>query len=293
VTGAFMTGACVTGAAGARPGWRAAIAAGLLCLLPPTTAPAADVGVAPHRAFYDLSLARAAPGTGIESVSGVMSFELEESCESWVLTQRLLFVTRTDRGGGHASDIAYTAWEGKDGRDFAFHTRIRADDETVEEVKGGARFEAAGGAGVARFSRPAARRVPLPTGTLLPVAHMAELLARAAAGETLHSAPLFDGSSADGALLASVFVGRRLPAPEEGAAGPLREGASWRVSAALYPLSGAVELPVYRTAFRLWDTGVAQSLVIDYGDYALAGGLQRVVPLARPDCPSPTAPSGR
>lgn len=264
------------------------LAAALLVLLHAT---AAEAEIAPHSAFYDLSLAQAESGSGIASVSGVMTYELDETCDSWVLTQRLVFVVGMEDGAGSGSDIVYTAWESKDGRAFVFHTRIRSDDKSVEEVKGSARFPAAGRAGIARFVLPAESQVALPAGTALPVAHSAEVLRRAAAGETFLTVPFFDGSSTDGALMASVFVGARRAPAEGGAANVLRRGPSWRVSAAFYPLSGAVELPQYRTAFRLWESGVADDVRIDYGNYALAGKLQRIVALPRPDCAP--APSGR
>jgi hypothetical protein len=38
--------------------------------------------------------------------------------------------------------------------------------------------------------------------------------------------------------------------------------------------------------FTLYENGVTNDLVMDYGDYALAGSLQKIEPLERPACAS-------
>ena len=40
-------------------------------------------------------------------------------------------------------------------------------------------------------------------------------------------------------------------------------------------------------SFTLYENGVTNDLVMDYGDYALSGSLKTIEPLAEPDCPSP------
>lgn len=47
------------------------------------------------------------------------------------------------------------------------------------------------------------------------------------------------------------------------------------------------EMPSYQMRFTLYENGITNDLVMDYGDYALAGALQQIEPLDRPVCSSP------
>ena len=47
------------------------------------------------------------------------------------------------------------------------------------------------------------------------------------------------------------------------------------------------ELPTYQMSFTLYENGVTNDLVMDYGDYALSGSLEEIEPLADQGCPDP------
>jgi hypothetical protein len=44
------------------------------------------------------------------------------------------------------------------------------------------------------------------------------------------------------------------------------------------------ELPTYQMSFTLYENGVTNDLIMDYGDYALAGALKEIEPLTGPEC---------
>ena len=53
------------------------------------------------------------------------------------------------------------------------------------------------------------------------------------------------------------------------------------------------ELPTYQMSFTLYENGVTNDLVMDYGDYALSGSLEEIEPLADQGCPIPRRPAAR
>jgi hypothetical protein len=47
------------------------------------------------------------------------------------------------------------------------------------------------------------------------------------------------------------------------------------------------EMPAYQMRFTLYENGVTNNLVMDYGDYALSGKIERIEPLKVSDCALP------
>ena len=47
------------------------------------------------------------------------------------------------------------------------------------------------------------------------------------------------------------------------------------------------ELPSYQVSFTLYENGVTNNLVMDYGDYALSGSIKTIEALAPSTCASP------
>ena len=79
-------------------------------------------------------------------------------------------------------------------------------------------------------------------------------------------------------------------------AGTLRDGVRhWPVSIGYFGGEDAEEgeetfgeeMPSYQMQFTLYENGVTNDLLMDYGDYALSGSLTEIEPLDDPDCPSP------
>ena len=58
-------------------------------------------GLAPHRAVYEITLAKSNSGSGVSELTGRMVYELAgSSCEGW--TQNMRFVTRSSNQEGAA-----------------------------------------------------------------------------------------------------------------------------------------------------------------------------------------------
>lgn len=254
----------------------------LALLLSAAAFAAAAAALAPHRAEYRLSL-RSARGQSVTAASGTMAFDLQDTCGGMLTTQHLA-IDLTDRdGAARRLTSDYATFERRDGRRFEFHSRQDDGADATQVVEGTAGFDAASRPGSADYTSPVRRRVALPRGTLLPNAHTGAILDAARAGTRFLSLPLFDGTSADGAQDTFVTLGNRVKL----AGGPwpalARLGAT-RVHVSFFDRAAQTELPDFDIAMRYFDNGVADDLVMDFGDFVMQGELTALTPHAMARC---------
>jgi hypothetical protein len=114
--------------------------------------------------------------------------------------------------------------------------------------------------------------VPLPTGTLFPMAHTAAIITAAEAGKKFLTLPLFDGTGADGAQNTSVFISTWTEASAAPYA-PLAELPSGRVRVAFFSRDKNAQSPDYEVGMRYWSNGVADDLSMDFLDFVVSGKL--------------------
>ena len=105
---------------------------------PVAAAPPADrVLLAPHRAIYDLKLAKSRGTRGIEGVRGRILYDFSGSaCEGYQLQFRQ--VSELDSGEGKAalSDLRSTTWEDGDGKKFRFNSENLFNEKRTDIVDG-------------------------------------------------------------------------------------------------------------------------------------------------------------
>lgn len=280
----------------------AALAAGCAALaaavaaMPGAAAPGAAMGesLAPHRAVYDITLARSAPGSGVADLSGRMVYELAGSaCEGF--TQNMRFVTRLTNRDGEAqvSDLRTSSWEDAAGKRLRFNSS-QYRDERLEDATQGDAGRAPGSATVrVELTKPEKKRIDLASGVYFPVQHTTALLASARDGRNVFLADLYDGSEkGDKVYQTSAFIGQRA-APgkvaidkESDTAGVLTRLPSWPIAISYYEPGAekADALPAYELSFRLFDNGVSSRLFIDYGDFAITGALKELTMLEASEC---------
>jgi hypothetical protein len=256
--------------------------AGLLAV--PDTARAATFRIVPHRAVYSMALVRGAGGS-ISNVDGSMLFEWADSCDGWTVTQRtsmtFLYVT------GESMQVGYNvvAWESKDGLRYRFFVRRTQTGEEATEMRGDARLDGPGGAGVAHYTAPAEKTVPLPPGTLFPTAHSLRLIERAQSGPFQMYGPVFDGSDESGLFDVSAAGGVDMRPRADAPASPLLEGgASWGFGLAFYEIDSRKPVPEHEQFVRLRSNGVVEDMMLDYGQFAVDAKLVRLEPLPPPPC---------
>ncbi|MFN8981421.1 MAG: EipB family protein [Alphaproteobacteria bacterium] len=250
-------------------------------------APAANAPLAPltaralasHRGIYSLTLDRARENAGIVEVSGAMLFELIDACESWATRQRFSLTIRDGEGTELETGSDYATLESMDGKRLRFSLTQMAQGAVSSRVAGEAEL-GADGSGVARYSEPEAKELPIPPGTLLPNTHTIASLNAARAGQRLLVAPIFDGTSADGAQETTTVLSA-WQGPQPVAEVPsLSALGSARMRIAFFEpdaeQAGGARTPSYEVSLRYFENGVADDLIMDFGAFTVRAKLIRL-----------------
>ena len=261
----------------------------LLTLLTGLTGPAAagaiNLDLLSHRAIYELSLASAASGSGVARVEGRMALEWVRTCEGFTALQRIGTRVADLQGRQIDSDYTLSSWESKQGDIFRFNIRSLARGRKEEAYSGRATLAGRGQAGSVSFSKPDGLEVALGAGTVFPTEHTAFLVRSASAGERRIAARMFDGSGKKGPFDVIAFVTDAMPEGAAEVAHPaLDRVPAWRMRMAFFRVDRGDETPDYEVDFRMFANGVADRLVMDYGDFAVAGRLSKLEPMDEPGC---------
>jgi hypothetical protein len=246
--------------------------------------------IVPHRAVYEIGLARTDSGSGVSSANGRMVFEITGgACEGYRMRQRMVVNIGDEDGNLGQLDFSISTFESGDGDIYRFDSRTTLNAETVEAVVGEAR-RGAGGVEVT-LKQPAEKTLQLDPDTLFPSQHLQTILDAARADRKFVAAEIYEGAgSGEDSDAATAAIGE---VDTAGRPAPLRNGARhWPVSVGYFDGLGeegddlGEETPAYQMQFTLYENGVTNDLVMDYGDYALSGSLQEIEALAAPDCAS-------
>jgi hypothetical protein len=263
----------------------AAVLSAVLAAVPVLPA-RAGVEVAPHRAIYQMALVSARNGSSVTDVRGKMQFEWADACDGWTIEQRFQLRFQYAEGDQVDMNTNYVTWEAKDGHSYRFNVRKLVNGELDEEIRGDATTPRDGGQGVARYFKPDEQELKLPPGTIFPTAHTLTLIQRANAGEKVFARTVFDGSDKEGTTEINAVVGSRggdtVSGPDLDAA--LLKGPSWPVHLAFFPINSNNAAPEYEMSLRLLENGVAEKMLIDYGDFAVQAVLQQLEALPAPHC---------
>ena len=249
---------------------------------PAATAPLAPLtarALASHRGIYSLTLDRARENATIVDVSGAMLFEIIDACESWASRQRFTMTLRNREGTELETGSDYATLESMDGRNLRFSLTQMTQGAVKSRVAGQAELTA-DGSGVARYSEPEVKELPIPPGTLLPNTHTIATLNAARAGQRLLVAPIFDGTTADGAqqttTVMSPWQGPQ-PVPE---APSLSTLGSSRMRIAFFEpdgeQAGGARTPSYEVSLRYFENGVADDMIMDFGDFTVRAKLMKL-----------------
>lgn len=259
-------------------------------------APASVVGFAPHRAVYEITLERAASGSGVVELAGRMVYELSgSSCEGY--TQNMRFVTQvvSQDGTEQINDLRTSSWEDGEGQRLRFNSEQYRDAKLVEETTGDARRGASAGPIKVDVTRPVKKRLDVDAANLFPMQHSTALLAAADKGQRQLVSGLYDGSEkGEKVYQTSAWIGGRItPVKAQGLMPGLEGLASWPVSIAYFePGSESQDaLPSYELSFRIFNNGVSTDMLIDYGDFAVRGELKELTFMTRTECSGGATPA--
>jgi hypothetical protein len=254
----------------------------LFAVLAASAAGAAEL--VPHRALYKMTLVSARGGSGVETVQGEMIADWSESCDGWTLDQRSVFDVgySSEQNVRIISNIA--TWESLDGLQYRFNVTNKTNDEVTERTEGHARLAAAKAGGKAEFDQPNPKTSELPAGTIFPTEHTRVLLRDIGGAPMILSHVVFDGLTDEGPLQVSTVIGAEVAPDPSPAMAFLKGLRSWPVQMAFFQAgSGAVE-PEQEIGMRLFDNGVGDAMVLDFGDFKVRANLVRLELEKRPSC---------
>jgi hypothetical protein len=247
------------------------------------------IDAAPYRGTYDMKMRRADPSTGINGASGRMTIEWMDACTGYTLNQRIVTELGFREGEDMLTDLRVSTWESRNGNDFRFSFHNYVNGEPAEVSQGEAK-RAADGSGRAAYTWPRGKEAQFPKGTVFPTTHGMDLVRAARSGQRSLTRILFDGAP-DGALYRAVaFIGDKRRA--ERAAGKaeapwkrtLDKLASWPVIVSYYRVGDSGEVPEYEVSYRLYENGISDQLLLDYGDMVFEASIAGLVIYDKPGC---------
>jgi len=234
-----------------------------------------------HRAAYRLDLGEGR-NSGITAVRGVMVFDVQDACEGWATRQRMT-MTVTDRDGQDVETVSdYATYEAKDNSRLRFSLTQSTAGAVSQRVAGEAELKP-DGSGVVRYAEPAGREEALPAGTILPTRHTILAIETARAGRRLLAAPLFDGTSDEGPQDTTTIISGWSPAAAAQPRFPLlaNQGtARMRIAFFERGASGSgASAPEYEVGLQYFENGIADDLVMDFGEFSVTGRLLELEPV--------------
>ncbi|ANA14863.1 hypothetical protein WG31_02310 [Acetobacter oryzifermentans] len=227
--------------------------------------------IASQRAVYDLTLTEASGGKTL-SATGTMLYSVRHGCSGWSTQQRLDIQSVTRQNGVEHMVSDYSTFESADGHSLIFRTMETSNGKLLQNIRGEATLHA-DGSGTAHYEKPLAKTLTLPAGTLFPIQHTVSILDAARSGKTEISAPIFDGTSPDGAADTYITLlgwGNTTPTTDFAALNALQSG---RVHVAFFARTPPNMMPEYEIGMRYFANGVSDNLTLDFGDFRMKGTL--------------------
>ncbi|HZL32111.1 MAG TPA: cell envelope integrity EipB family protein [Pseudolabrys sp.] len=254
----------------------------------PAAAPALKtekVYLAPHRAVYDLKLAKSSGSRGIMAVRGRILYDFSgNACDGYELQFRQVSELESAEGKPALSDVRSTTWEDSDAKNFRFNSENLTDDKQTEAVDGTA--ERTASAVAVDLTKPATKKFTVPVEAVFPTEHMRRIVEAARAGKTILDFPVYDGSETGEKLYNTLTViGRKIdseqkPVEDAGAKIPeLAKMPRWPVTISYFEKrepqaeNTSEQTPVYAISFELYENGISRALILDYNDFAISGEL--------------------
>ncbi|WP_141702074.1 cell envelope integrity EipB family protein [Methyloceanibacter stevinii] len=249
--------------------------------------------MAPHRAVYEMSLGEARSGSGVTAYDGRMVFEFTGSaCRGYSLNTRLVSQITDTQGETILADVWSSTGEAGDGKSFRFHSSQRLNHRLDEATIGRASRGRSDGAITVRLTQPESEEFNLSGPVLFPTQHSIALIERAASGQSVFQAKVYDGTEKGQRVFdTTAFIGSMVKpggdadrlekvAQDE----KLDELPSWPISIGYFDLAAGDLTPSYQIDFRLYENGVSRDLLIDYGEYTVEGKLSSLEYLKEKKC---------
>lgn len=242
-----------------------------------------------HRAVYDLSLDADPSRPTVEAARGRIVFEFSGSpCEGYTQNFRQVAVLEGGEFGQRRIDSRSRSFEEADGKLMRYSGSLTINEGEAQDTEG--KVEIRDDAMSVSLTKPEPETLSIKGKAEFPTAHYQNIVAAALSGETTLAARVFDGSG-DGKTVSDSFavIGKILRDDNAGEAikkagfGTMKR---WPVTVSYFDGEGQErETPSYSMSMELLENGVADALVLNYGDFVLKGILRQIDILPQRSCP--------
>jgi len=246
---------------------------------------AKPVVLAPHRAVYDLKLAKSSGRRGVQAVRGRILYDFGGSaCDGYDLQFRQ--VSELDSGEGKTvlSDLRSSTWENAEATKFRFDSKNMLNDNVTDMVDGSAERRVSGVK--VELKKPKNANFIVPAGVVFPTEHMRRIIEAARAGKTILEFPVYDGSDTGEKVYNTLTVigaaidPAKKPTDDASAKEPSMAGMlRWPVTVSYFDKKSegaertGEQTAAYAIAFELYENGISRSLTLDYNDFTIKGEL--------------------
>ena len=242
-------------------------AVALVCGVAVAASPAgAEVTLAPQIAVYDLALDRSEDGS-VAGATGRLAIQLTDTCEGYALTERLVLELAPAEGEASVLDSQFSSYEDRQGALYRYSSQLTVNGEDVDATEGVGRFE--DGIGRAEIEKPAPMTLDLPPGAMFPLRFSIAMIKAAQEGARSFEGIYFDGDGENPTVLASA----QFLAETTGKDALEGHGRSWLTTIAFFPLDAGSDAPIYQSNLRLYENGVADDMLLNYGTFAIRATL--------------------
>ena len=265
-------------------------AAGTALVLLGLSSPIQAQSLAPNRALYIFEPSRVSQNGGSMPLDGRIAYELTgNDCTGYEVDSRVANIYAANTGQKRVDMLAAT-FEAGDGKSFdvrqtQFVNQVAGEEEHINVSRDAA------GAGTGKIQGTKKLDFTLKPDVLFPSAYEKKLIALAQKGEKRDISLVYDGSDSDKVFRAIAVFGPKQPPganPDDKAnpvAAPLLGVNSWQVSISYFPAADdKAEQPDYQMDFTMYENGIASTMLIDYGPYALKGKLAKLEMLPIETC---------
>jgi hypothetical protein len=253
---------------------------------PAAAAPPTDIVLlAPHRAVYDLKLARSRGSRGLEAVRGRILYDFSgNACDGYELQFRQVSELDSGEGKTALSDLRSTTWEDGSAKAFRFNSENMLDDKRTDAVDGHADRNAKTVA--VSLSKPKEKNFTLPEGAVFPTEHMRRIIIAAREDKSILEFPVYDGSETGEKVYSTLTVigkpiapGAKPPDDAAAKVPELSKLTRWPVTISYFEQQSAKQeqtgeqTPVYAISFELYENGISRALVLEYTDFSIKGEM--------------------
>jgi hypothetical protein len=244
------------------------------------------MGLASHRAVYDLKLSATRGKRAMNSVRGRILYDFSgNACEGYALQFRQVSELDSGEGKVAVSDLRATSWEDGAAKRLRFHSRNYFDDALRDSVDGQA--ERAQDSVAVELTEPSQKKLDFKADVAFPTEHVRRVIAAAREGKTLLQVAVYDGSDSGEKIYDTLtIIGKAIaPDAQKPADAIAKETAfagmtRWPVTISYFDRAagekGGEQTPVYAITFELYENGVSRALLLDYGDFVLTGEMTSI-----------------